>query len=309
MKPGTRKAISWSALALALGLSVVAISAGRAKAETERRLTVARAESERLGAKWRARQTRAAAGATMAATPVSAPAAPSSPDKAAFPPRIRAPGLVDLARDNPQLWNEFIQSKRVEMGRFYLPLMQRLQLTPAQRERLKDIMTDELARTSDIHSAGTAQGLGYEDPALVKLRADSSAQRKRELAELLGPVGLKEFEHFERATPMRGAVDGFAVQVARIAPLTSQQADQLERALAQSNAEYCKGNHADIKALDWEQADRLVQNILTPQQFDIWKLGVAHNTFGGPRIEQELQHTYERAIERGKGGRTPSGSK
>src|SRR5688572_21027399 len=263
MKPGTRKAISWSALALALGLGGVAIWAGCAKVGTERQLTAARAEGERLGAEWRARQARTAASAARESAPVAGPTPPPKSDQPAFPPRTRAPGLVDLARDNPQLWNEFIRSKRVEMGRFFLPVMQRLKLTLAQRERLKDIMTDELARSSDIHPAGTAQGLAYEDPALVKLRADSSAQRQRELTELLGPVGLKEFEDFERATPMRGAVDGFAVQIARIAPLTSQQADQLERALAQSNAEYRKGKHAVAKALDWEQADRLAQAILT----------------------------------------------
>jgi hypothetical protein len=309
MKRSTCRLISWSALALALGLGGVAIRAGRAKAGMERQLAIARAESERLDAEWRALQSRAAASAASASASVSAPAAASKPDQAAFPPRIRAPGLVDLARENPQLWNEFIQSKRVELGRFYLPVMQRLELTSAQRERLKDIMADELARSSDIFAAGTAQGLAFEDPALVKLRADSSVQRQRELNELLGPVGLREFEDFERATPMRGAVDGFAVQVARIAPLTSLQADQLERALAQSNAEYRKGKHADPKALDWEQADRLAETILTPPQFEIWKLGVAHNSFGGPRIQQELQLTYERAMERAKGGDARSGSR
>jgi hypothetical protein len=303
MKPSTRKAIIWSALALALGLGGVAFRAWQGKAETESRLAAARAEGERLGAEWRARQARIAASTKPA--PAAAAATPPKPDKPAFPPRIRAPGLVDLARDHPQLWNEFIQSKRVEMGRFFLPIMQRLQLSPPQRERLKDVMSADLARTSDIHAAGTTQGLAHEDPVLVKLRADSTAQLKRELNDLLGPAGLKEFEDFERATPMRGAVNGFGVQVARIAPLTSQQADQLERALAQSNAEYRQGRHATPESLDWEQADRLAQGILTPQQFEIWKLGVAHNSFGGPRIERELQRTYDRAIARAKGGAEP----
>ena len=305
MNASTRKRISWSALALAAAVGGVACWAVRMKVVTERRLAAARVEGERLDALWRAQQKRASV-----SSPVMAPGVPASPAvvapvaeaKPALPARTRAPGLMDLARDNPQLWNEFVQAKRIEMGRFYLPVLQRLQLTPAQRERVKDILADELARSADINTAGSVQGLPFEDPVLVKLRAESSAQRTRELTDVLGPTGVKEFEDFERATPMRGAVDGFAVQVARFAPLTSQQADQLERALAQANAAYRKGEHGLTAALDWDEADRSAQTILTPQQFAVWKLGVAHNSFGGARIEQELHRVYDRAIERARIG-------
>jgi hypothetical protein len=298
MKTSTRKTIGRSALALAVGLGSVAFWAMRSKVATERRLMASRAEGERLSAAWRARQERAATSEATVDANVAAPVAPAAAAKPAFPPRTLGPGLTDLARDNPQLWTEFIQAKRIEMGRFFLPVMQRLNLTPAQRERVKDILADELARGADINTAGNAQGLPFEDPALAKLRADSNAQRKRELTDVLGTAGLKEFEDFERATPLRGAVNGFAVQVARSAPLTSQQADQLERALAQANAAYQRGEHGLAEAVDWDEADRSARAILTPQQFEIWKLGVAHNSFGGARIEQELHRVYDRALAR-----------
>ncbi|MEO6244085.1 MAG: hypothetical protein ABIQ12_01510, partial [Opitutaceae bacterium] len=130
----------------------------------------------------------------------------------------------------------------------------------------------------------------------------------RELTDALGPAGRQEFEDFERATPMRGAVDGFAVQVARFAPLTGQQADQLERALAQANAAYRKGEHGIVGALDWAEADRAARTILTPQQFEVWRLGLAQNSFGGARIEQDLHRVYDRAIDRAR-GETTKGSK
>lgn len=301
MNARTRQTIGWSSLVLAVGLGGVAFWASRAAWQTEQRLLAARAEVERLGAEWRAQQQR-----THAEPPEkksgAAPAAAPANAAAAFPPRTRAPGLSDLARENPQLWNEFIESKRVEMGRFYLPVMQRLNLTEGQRERVRSILTEHLAASTDINTAGTAQGLEFKDPALVKLRAEADARRKSELRALLGAEGLREFEDFERATPMRGAVDGFAVQVAKFAPLSSQQADQLERALAQANAAFRKGEYAVVGELDWAEADRRAREILSPQQWAAWQLGVAHNSFGGARIERELDQAYARAMKRLRSG-------
>ncbi|MEO6245668.1 MAG: hypothetical protein ABIQ12_09540 [Opitutaceae bacterium] len=135
-----RTTISWSALTLAVILAGVAFWAMRTKIATERRLAAARAEGERLGAAWRASQQRPIASETAVPASASAATTPATEVKPAFPPRAQAPGLTDLARDNPQLWNEFIHAKRIEMGRFYAPVMQRLALTPAQRERVKDIL-------------------------------------------------------------------------------------------------------------------------------------------------------------------------
>jgi hypothetical protein len=87
-----------------------------------------------------------------------------------------------------------------------------------------------------------------------------------------------------------------------VAALTSQQADQLERALAQANPAYLKGEHGLAEAVDWEEADRRARTILTPQQFEIWKLGVAPNSLGRRRIEQDLHRAYDRAIERASQG-------
>lgn len=299
MNPRARPIVLGSALVVAALLVGWAFRAARARTETEARIAATRSLAEDLRKQLAAAQRRPApSSAAPRAEAVSRVTPP--PAAAPLPPRTRPPGLSDLAKDSPQLWNDYVQSKRAELGRFYLPVMQRLNLSVAQRERLKDILAEHLARSSDIAAAINAQGLAFEDPAAARLRAENDERRRRELAEFLGAAGWQAFDEAERATPMRGLVDGFGVQVARFAPLTSQQADQLERAFAAANAEFQRGRHATAEALDWDAADRAAREILTPQQFDAWKLGVAHNSFGGMRIEREMEAAYRRAVDRAK---------
>jgi hypothetical protein len=209
---------------------------------------------------------------------------------------------MDFARENPQLWNDFVQSKRAELGRLYLPLLLRLNLTPAQRDRFKDILAAEIARGADIGAAADAQKLPFNDPAITALREQSEKQRQRELGELLESAGFRAYEDFERALPVRGYVDGLATQLAARMPLTAAQADQLERALADANEAYRQGKRADPKEMNWQQADERVREILHPDQLAIWQLGTAHNRHGGSRRDQELDRVYWEAVKRMKDG-------
>jgi hypothetical protein len=288
---------------VALALVVISLLGMRTRRETEEQL----AEAIRRGEQMRtelARRERSAAPtptATAAVTtpkPVAPPASPTAPES--FPARIRPPGLMDFARNNPQLWNEFIESKRVELGRLHLPLLQRLGCSEEQQRRFKDIMAASIARGADIGAAADAQGLPYSDPAITALRKKSEEQQRAELLDLFGPAGFQQFDAFERALPVRGFVDGLAVQVAAIAPLSAAQADSLERALAEANEPYRKGGRADPQAVDWEKADARAKEILTPMQFAAWQLGIAHNMSGGSRRDQELKTIYDRTVQRMK---------
>ena len=100
--------------------------------------------------------------------------------------------------------------------------------------------------------------------------------------------------------PVRGFLDGFATQVAADDPLTGNQADQLERILAEATPAYRDGKRADPATVDWVMVDQQARRVLTPRQFDLWQLGVAHNRFGGSRKDQELQAVYKRAVERAR---------
>lgn len=302
MKLRAAHVILAAASIVTIGLLLVAWNTHRSMAAVQSKLADATGRQSKLLAEvQRARRLAfdAAAAATVAPAPaagVNQPASTASP----LPPRMRPPGLLDFARENPQVWNEFIQSKRAEIGRLYLPVLHRLNFPRQQQERFKDIMTAEVARGTDIGAAADAQGLTFTDPAISALREQSEKQRKNELLQLLGPAGYREFEAYERALPVRGFVDGLATQLATTTPLTPLQADQLERALAESNEAYRKGNRADPSQMDWSSADRRVREILTPAQFAVWQLGTAHNPQGGSRQAQELQAVYDRAVQRMK---------
>jgi hypothetical protein len=296
---------------LAVGLIVIAFMVSRARTRVEAQVADATERHAKLRSelrRWQQASAEARPKVSTEAAPAPAPVKAATNPEPPLPPRTRPPGLMDFARDNPQLWNDFIQSKRVELGRRYLPLLQRLNLSSSQQERFKNIVAADVARGSDIGAAATAQGLEHTDPAIVTLREESERLRKRELAELFGPAGFREFEAYERALSVRGFVDGLATQLAGTAPLSAPQADQLERALAEASESYRNGKHADPQTLDWDRVDRRAREILTPEQFAAWQLGVAHNMSGGSRRAQELQAVYQRAVKRmketaGVGGR------
>lgn len=242
----------------------------------------------------REQPTTAAASLTVVAP------APSAMKPAALPPRRRPPGLAEFASENPDILNEFAQSKRAELGRYYLPVLLHLGLNTEQRERFKDILAAEVLRSGDLFIAAQAQGLEMTDPAIVALRKKSEQQVHDELAELLGASGLKEYEDFERTLSLRGYADGLATQVAAASPLTAEQADQLTRALAEANPPYRNGRRADPGQVDWEAVDARAREILNPTQLAYWQRHSAHNPLGGSRIDQELEAAYRRAVERTK---------
>jgi len=294
-----------AAFAAAVGLTGVAYVAWQSRIELEMERERLTAEAKKLGEELkRSREADARSrGKEQVATTSLAPGEKeksTSKTEAALPPRIRPRSFSDLARDNPQLWNEFIRSKRAEFSRFYLPLLQRMQVSAQQREKFVDILTEWLARSTDISAAAKARGLEYDDPVIKALSAESEKRMKAELEALLGPAAYREYETFERAMPARGYVDGLAVQLAATAPISAQQADRLERALAETNPTFAGGGRAEPGAMDWVEADRRAKEILPSEQFAVWQRGVAHNTFGGSRRAQELEAVYRRAVERAK---------
>ncbi|MES2692351.1 MAG: hypothetical protein V4773_02685 [Verrucomicrobiota bacterium] len=289
-----------------IGGAVLAWLSARERKMTERELAHAVERQAELRAELRRLTQMASAAPAKPAAAAEAGGASGKGEKTAekeetFPPRIRAPGLMDFARENPQLLNDFIHSKQAEFGRSYLPLCLWLNLSPDQQARMNAILAASVARGMDIGAAADAQGLAYEDPVIKVLREESIVRRKAELMELLGEAGFREFDLFERALPVRGFLDGLAVQVATRSPLSGQQADRMERVLANASPSYLKGNNADPKELDWEIVDRQAREILTPEQFALWQQGGTHNKYGGSRRSHELERAYQRAVKRARG--------
>lgn len=229
------------------------------------------------------------------------PAAPSTgvvPAPAPSPPARRAPNIVELANDNPELMNLFVAHGRARLQRHYGALFRNLGLTASQREKFKDILTGLQSRYADMASAKLALELSNDDPALKKLEADSTRQMEAELTAAFGEAALTAYMDFERSLPARGYVEGFAVQIASSRePLTPEQAEKLSQALLSASASYQAGAVANSEAIDWAAADRAAETFLTPSQLAAWKLGIAHNPLArSKRMDAEFNKIYEAAL-------------
>jgi hypothetical protein len=277
---------------LCAGLVWFSVDNSRRRAAAATQLAVARERQARLSAELRQ--------AEKTVVPPPAPSAAKAPMAAvapkAAPARPAVPGLLDLARDNPQLLKLFVASQRARLQQRYGVLFQDLPLGDAAQAKFKDVMTAHAERSGDIGVAAREQGVPLDDPAIKKLRDDSTRQMETELRALLGEAGFKAYQEFERAVPVRGFVDGFAVQVASSDPLTPRQAEQLARALVAASPSFQKGAAADPATLDWAAVDHAAQGFLSPAQFTAWKLGIAHNPSGGSRATHELKKIYDAAV-------------
>lgn len=189
--------------------------------------------------------------------------------------------------------NRFIAAKKSELQQRYVALFQRLNLTAADREAFKAILTANIGRSIDVAATSHARGLPQTDPVIAKLLEDSDRQTDTELAVLLGVPGVAAYKDFNRTTTVRRLVDGFASQLALSEPLQPAQAEQLARTLANASPAYRKGGNAVAHDLDWETVDRETQTYLTPGQLAAWQLRVAHN-----KAELQLKKVYDAASAR-----------
>src|SRR5262245_8570640 len=298
----TTRYVLIAAAAATAGFSTFAVVSFQVRGRLERQL--ASAEQQRLRVLALRSHSDSAGPNVKALTAGAAVAASSSEPKltqaVSLPPRIRPPGLTDLARNNPELWNEFVRSKRAELGRLYLPVMLRLNLSREEQERVKDILAEDIAHSTDLAAAADAKGLKFTDPEIVALRKQAEQSKADALLRLLSPDRYPEFAAFERAIPLRGFLDGLAVQLLSVSPLSAQQAEELERALRGACPPFLAGKNGNPAEVNWTSVDNRAAQILNPAQLAVWDRHTAHNTLGGSRQSQELDAVYRRPVARMK---------
>jgi hypothetical protein len=283
--------------AFCLGLLIVALFTRREREELRHRQNLTMARKATLQTELIRAQAAASRSVSGEKPPPSATSVDTSTsDTPARRPILRAPGLVDLARDNPGLWNEWIEAKKAEFAQRYGPLLQRLRLSPEQRARFKEIMAAATARSVDIAAAMDAQLLSRNDPTIVALTKQSEMQTDTDLTALLGPPGLAVFKEYQRTIQVRGLMDGLAVQLAGIEPLSAQQADRLAEVMAFASPAFRSGGQAVTADVDWPSVDEHAKSILSPAQFEIWRQGTAHNPYGGSRQEVEFTKLYDQTV-------------
>lgn len=197
--------------------------------------------------------------AARTASAPSAPAAPSEPAVAADDAGT-APAAPAESPDNPPLgergrrnglnrWNEmlgnpefaraFALQQRGRLDARYGDLFKRLNLPPAQLERLKDLLTDRQTVWADVMAAAREAGLnGRENrDELRQLAQQAQAEIDAHITATIGPDGFAQLQQFERTQPQRAAVNQLEQRLSYTGtPLQPAQADQLIAILSETAA-------------------------------------------------------------------------
>jgi len=268
-----------------------AVRAGRATGAERRALAGRRTE---LAARLQRGEAKLAAAKKLETASVVAAAEESK--KAA--PVSEPPGevsLVDQLQD-PKLQVLHFAMERAFLRQRYGPFFWKEGLTPAQIERLSDLLVRSRMNTYDLSEIHRTQGLAFNDPAMLAQRDRDKAEVEAGLREVLGDAGYARLNDYMRSIEIRDYVGKIAGAAAlERVPINRDQADALVNALAATTPLFAIGGPAEFGRIDWKRADAQAQGILSPAQM---KVLTEDRPMGGPSRNAEAA---QRAIDRATG--------
>ncbi len=212
--------------------------------------TAAQAEDRALAALERRRSDlEASLHQAAAKAPKAAPVA-SRPTPGSFADRF------GTALKDPAFLKKLSQVQEQVIAEHYGPLLERLQLTPPQRDRLIALLAEkQLAKTDAEAEANSMVGTGMMIPAIAAAQQEVNAQIQQEL----GPAAYQAYYDFEMT-------DGLRTTVRRLqdslrysgAPLSDAQAETLVAAFDRITSPADRGGIAKFTGSSVEVATGLV---------------------------------------------------
>jgi hypothetical protein len=135
----------------------------------------------------------------------------------------------------------------------YAALFKKLNLSPADLERFKNLLVEKQSAIMDVMAAARSQGLtGRESRGeILKLVQDTQAEIDGNIRATLGDASFTQYKNYEATLPQRGVVSQLEKRLSYSpTPLNDTQAEQLVQILA-TNAPPASnsGNRADSTAL------------------------------------------------------------
>lgn len=261
-------------------------------------------ESELAAAK-RPSAERAAAPAAKPVPVNSAPTPTPVADSPASGPRA-ASSLLEWLED-PKVQVLYNANERAGLAQTYGPFFQSHHLSPAQIDKLSDLIVRSRAHTFDMSEINRTKGIPFNDPAMVAQRQQGEAEVQAGMTEVLGASGYAELKDYARALEIHTFVGKIAGTAAvEGMPITLEQADALTQVLANACPMYAMGGPANLSRVDWKVAEAKAQDILSPQQIKL--LHADAPGVGPSRSRVELGNAVYRAIsEMRAAGRLPGG--
>jgi hypothetical protein len=145
------------------------------------------------------------------------------------------------------------------------PLFTSLNLSPAQTERLKDIMMERFQSLADAIDAAQARGLSMADPEVKATYQTSVNKMENDLHTLLGDAGYEQLKQFGATAGIREVVRSLASDLYHgSAPLTAQQGEQLVQLVANHSGQNSSGYNP--ASADWETIFAQAAQFLTDTQ-------------------------------------------
>jgi hypothetical protein len=182
-----------------------------------------------------------------------------------------------------------LAAEKAKLRTSYTPLFGKLALTDEQIARFMDIVARREEQHLDVAGIIKSRGLTASDPIASRLRNEAQSEFKAAQRELLGEIGFKELEEFERSKYARNLVsDLVGIATIRGAPLTTQQAERLVQAVAAAE----RPRHPTMK-VDWEAVDQQARSVLDEAQWIIWK--TSDPSFSNGPLSQRLAAAFSRA--------------
>lgn len=163
-----------------------------------------------------------------------------------------APGKIQIEPVNEV-------AARAQMARRYGALIQKLGLSDADADRFLGLMVSRRHAMDDVVAAAQAQTDGTT-PSAADLTGMISSTRdgiESDLRALLGDAGYAQLQQYENASGITGTVARLQRNLAASAPLTDDQAQQLQQLLTDGGV-----GHVTPQVLATAQA----QGFLNPQQ-------------------------------------------
>lgn len=190
---------------------------------------------------WEAEKRATEAVAQTPATPPPAAAAPAEAFSIARPDASRGtlmrggPMPLEALMNDPDFARAMALQQRAALDGRYADLFRRLRLSPAEIDRLKDLLVERQSTPMDVMNAARAQGVGSREE-IRQLLQESTAAVDAEIASLLGPERYTQYQNYEQTQSQRNLVGQLESRLSySAAPLQDAQAEQLVQILAETS--------------------------------------------------------------------------
>jgi len=234
---------SWT-LSLVLGLATVAsltyawrLHAQLATAQAE--LAARRQDLTRLQQTAEALQPPPSpAGAPLFPPSTANPApAPAMEGPAGAPPRPFPNSGMAAMRDSPEMQHLMGIQRRAALDGRYAALFRKLNLSPADLEKLKSLLVEKQSAATDVFAAMRAEGLNPRESRdqMGQLIAKFEAESDATIRSTLGESVFQQYQQYEQTMPQRSVANQLEQRLSYSStPLNGYQTEQLVNVLAAS---------------------------------------------------------------------------